>query len=157
MKALSIRQPWAWLIIHGGKDIENRLWHTAVRGPVLIHASTKMTKEEYAAAYEVALQNNVELPAFDDLERGGIVGMATITACVTQSASPWFFGPHGFVLAKPKPLKFHECKGALNFFAVDYPYELLSASGVSLKEFVNLPEDKRGITQRRRDAEERRA
>lgn len=24
MKAISVRQPWAWLIIHGGKDIENR-------------------------------------------------------------------------------------------------------------------------------------
>ena len=34
MKALSIRQPWSWLILHGGKDIENRSWRTNVRGPV---------------------------------------------------------------------------------------------------------------------------
>lgn len=27
--ALSIRQPWAWAILHAGKDIENRDWHTA--------------------------------------------------------------------------------------------------------------------------------
>lgn len=26
MKALSIRQPWAWLIANGHKDIENRTW-----------------------------------------------------------------------------------------------------------------------------------
>jgi len=32
MKALSIRQPYAWLIIHGYKDIENRTWGTRVRG-----------------------------------------------------------------------------------------------------------------------------
>lgn len=32
MKALSIRQPWAWLILHAGKDIENRVWQTRFRG-----------------------------------------------------------------------------------------------------------------------------
>ncbi|WP_229215634.1 ASCH domain-containing protein [Duganella sp. CY15W] len=39
MKALSIRQPWAWLIVNGYKDIENRSWSTNVRGKVLVHAS----------------------------------------------------------------------------------------------------------------------
>ena len=29
MKALTIKQPWAWAIIHAGKDIENRDWVTA--------------------------------------------------------------------------------------------------------------------------------
>src|ERR1051326_1498970 len=38
VKALSVRQPWAWLIIYGGKDIENRDWPTSHRGPTLIHA-----------------------------------------------------------------------------------------------------------------------
>jgi len=36
MKALSIRQPWAWLIVDGYKDIENSTWHTNYRGPALI-------------------------------------------------------------------------------------------------------------------------
>ncbi len=35
---LSIRQPWAWLIVNGYKDIENRTWSTRFRGKVLIHA-----------------------------------------------------------------------------------------------------------------------
>ena len=39
MLALSIRQPWAWLILRAGKDVENRDWSTKVRGRVLIHAS----------------------------------------------------------------------------------------------------------------------
>lgn len=43
MKALSIRQPWAWLILHGGKDIENRSWNTNFRGRFLIHAAAGMT------------------------------------------------------------------------------------------------------------------
>ena len=37
-KALSIQQPWAWLIVNDHKDIENRDWRTHYRGPVLIHA-----------------------------------------------------------------------------------------------------------------------
>lgn len=38
MKALSIKQPWAELIIAGIKDVENRTWGTSYRGPLLIHA-----------------------------------------------------------------------------------------------------------------------
>jgi len=38
MKAILIRQPWAWLIVHGYKDVENRTWSTKYRGPILIHA-----------------------------------------------------------------------------------------------------------------------
>lgn len=37
MIALSIRQPHAWLIVHGIKDVENRTWATTHRGPTLIH------------------------------------------------------------------------------------------------------------------------
>jgi hypothetical protein len=47
MKALSIRQPWAWLILHAGKDIENRDWPTRFRGRFLIHAAKGMTRDEY--------------------------------------------------------------------------------------------------------------
>ena len=39
MKAISIRQPWAWLIVNGYKDVENRTWYTSHRGPLLICAS----------------------------------------------------------------------------------------------------------------------
>ena len=47
MKCISIRQPWASLIIHHGKDIENRDWGTNVRGRVLIHAAKGCTREEW--------------------------------------------------------------------------------------------------------------
>jgi len=42
LPALSIWQPWAWLIANGYKDIENRTWWTKFRGPFLIHASKRM-------------------------------------------------------------------------------------------------------------------
>lgn len=63
MKAISIRQPWAWLILHPDlqgeerahaiecrmlKDIENRTGPTRYRGEILIHAAKGMTRAEYA-------------------------------------------------------------------------------------------------------------
>jgi hypothetical protein len=117
MKALSIRQPWAWLIVNGHKDIENRQWLTHYRGPLLIHASKGMTRAEYDFASEHALSaTGITLPLFDELERGGIVGRVDLVDCVNQYPSPWFFGEFGFVLKNAKPLPFHPCKGALGFF-----------------------------------------
>lgn len=117
MKALSIRQPWAWLILNAGKDIENRNWQTKLRGRVLIHASKGMTRAEYENAECVA--NSVLIPPFEILERGGIVGSVEIVDCVTDSESPWFFGPYGFVLRDPQIIPFMAYKGQLSFFDVD--------------------------------------
>lgn len=115
--ALSIRQPWAWLILHAGKDIENRDWKTPFRGRCLIHASKSGTKAEYEDA-RAAYQLFGILPDFDELPRGGIVGSVDIVDCVTSSDSRWFMGHHGFVLRNPKPLPFVPWKGQLGFFNV---------------------------------------
>ena len=126
MKALSIRQPWAWLICHAGKDIENRTWPTKFRGPVLIHAAKGMTRLEYQYALATVERANrirhgnpIILPPFEELERGGIVGQAEIVSCVFDSCSPWFCGPWGFGLANSKPLLFQPCRGMLGFFDVE--------------------------------------
>jgi hypothetical protein len=133
MKALSIRQPWAWLIVNGYKDIENRSWPTKFRGRALIHASKGMTRAEYddvedylmfGAAPSMAAIN---LPARESLERGGIVGVATITDCVppARNTSPWHIeGAFGFQIADARLLPFVECKGALGFF--DVPHDVAS-------------------------------
>jgi ASCH domain len=42
MKVIVIRQPWAWLIVNGIKDIENRSWRTRYRGPLLSVLSAKV-------------------------------------------------------------------------------------------------------------------
>lgn len=123
MLALSIRQPWAWLILHGGKDIENRDWSTKVRGRVLIHASKGMTLDEWSDAWEFAgsaarqLGRDAGVTAHT-IERGGIVGSVEIINCTTHSDSRWFVGRHGFVLRDPKPLPFVPWKGRLGFFDV---------------------------------------
>lgn len=133
MRALSIRQPWAWMILNAGKDIENRDWPTSVRGRILIHASKRMTEDEYYKAAETAIEARsgrgyppCTLPPRTQLERGGIVGSVELVDCVGQWPSPWFFGDFGFVLRDPKPLPFVPFKGKLGFF--DVPDEILSAN-----------------------------
>jgi hypothetical protein len=121
-KALSIRQPWAWLIIHGGKDIENRFWNTKMRGPILIHASSTMTDMDYESARHAAavIRPDLAFPEPEELEKGGIIGEVTIATVVAHPVSRWFDGPYGFVLKDPKPLPFHRCPGQLKFFDVVY-------------------------------------
>ena len=115
--AISIRQPWAWAIIHAGKDVENRTWSTSFRGPVVIHAAKGMTRDENeAAAGFMHFQLGIVAPLSIHLPRGGIVGVAEITGCVNRSGSPWFFGPWGFTIANAQPVDFIPCKGALGFF-----------------------------------------
>lgn len=133
MKALSIRQPWAWMILHAGKDIENRCWPTRFRGRILIHAAKGCTKDEYedalwfagdyearrVAATHLPGSPMVSVPELKDLPRGGIVGEVEIVDCVRESDSGWFVGPVGFVMANARPRPFHPCKGALGFFNVE--------------------------------------
>ena len=127
MKALSVRQPWAWLIANGYKDIENRTWSTKYRGPVLIHASARrITYAEYDAALDVVIEyekrtgRHVDIPGISNFRaapwRGAIVGVATITGCIVESASPWFSGPYGFTLEAARPLSHRPMKGRLGFF-----------------------------------------
>ncbi|MGH8417983.1 MAG: ASCH domain-containing protein [Pseudomonas sp.] len=123
MKALSIRQPWAWLIINGGKDIENRSWHTKFRGRFLVHAAKGMTRDEYCDALELVMRAaHIDVlrgfPMFEDLERGGIVGSVELVDSVDTSDSPWYMGQKGFVLRDPTPLSFLPHKGRLQFFDV---------------------------------------
>lgn len=115
--ALSVRGPWWWLILHANKDIENRDWPTKFRGTIFLHASKGMTRAEYEDGDDMLwLDPGAELPPYEKLERGGIVGTVEIADCVTDSDSEWFFGKYGFVLRNPKPLPFAPCKGSLGFF-----------------------------------------
>lgn len=117
MRTLSIRQPWAWLIVNGHKDVENRDWTTAWRGPLLIHASKTLVQRNYREeADSVADEFGIEVPALEVIERGGIVGVARLVDCVVDHPSRWFTGEVGLVLADARPLPLHPCKGALGFF-----------------------------------------
>jgi len=124
--ALSVRQPWAWAIVHSRKDIENRSWSAhiaalrtalAFRGPVCIHTSKGMTRDEYEGALETFHNCGViGWPKPDELLRGGIIGTVEIVDVVRKSDSPWFFGSIGLVLANPQPIEFIPSTGALGYF-----------------------------------------
>jgi hypothetical protein len=119
MKALSIRQPWAWLIVNGLKDIENRTWSSKFRGAFYVHASQKLDgsrEEREALCVWVWERFGVLLPADDELPVGGIVGSAHVVGVVEYSRSPWFKGPIGLVLDHAKPMPFRPYKGRLGFF-----------------------------------------
>ena len=117
---LSLRQPWAWLVVQGWKIIENRDWGTKVTGRIGIHAAKGMTLDKYYACCifvgGFAPTTAAQIPEPSELERGGIVGETTILDCVIRHSSEWFQGRYGFVLADSKPLPFVPCPGALGFF-----------------------------------------
>ncbi len=118
MRALSIRQPWAWLVVNGCKDVENRTWPTRFRGRIYVHAGRQAAPEDFPRLRSYVRESGIIVP--DDLPRGAIVGEVTITGCVTAAESPWFSGPFGFTLADPAayavPIPY---RGRLGFFPVD--------------------------------------
>jgi len=115
MKALSIRQPWAWAILHG-KDIENRTWTTRFRGRFLIHTGIKFDHEGYLWLLKNCELLSIEIPQPTDFQMGGIVGTANIVDCVSYHKSAWFSGPVGFVLEDAQPADFIPWRGQLGFF-----------------------------------------
>jgi hypothetical protein len=132
MKALSIRQPWAWLIVNGYKDIENRDWYIWQRGQILVHASKNCTRYEYITAVEFSqplLPTGVIIPTLQDLPRGGICGSVEIFSVVSRSDSPWFHGKFGALLRNPALVDFCPMRGRLGIF--DVPDSILSAAGHS--------------------------
>ena len=147
MKALSIKQPWAWLICAGYKDIENRDWFIgrkpAIGGRfqnrglelpsrIYVHAGKTDDHAELMAALGIIrdiygmsdgsiIVKNYQL--FKAL--GAIIGEVDITGCVEKSDSPWFVGKYGFTLANPKLYdKLIPYRGQLGFFDVKLGQEL---------------------------------
>ena len=130
MIALSIRQPWAWLIVNGYKDVENRTrFALKYRGqPILIHAGKAMTKDDYRACVlfvNAAIPDRkFTIPPYHELRQqcGGIVGQATIRGCGDcDYPSPWWTGGVWWLMKDAKPLPFHPCAGTLGFFDVKMP------------------------------------
>lgn len=138
MKALSLRQPWAWMVLNG-KDIENRRWNTGFRGEFLIHAAKRESKVDYSDAVYFAsiVAPKLVVPRRSEIARGGIVGRArlvdVIAPCLPSNdrfpcEHPWHMPEQfGFVLQDVEPLPFRELVGMLGFFNVD-PAEALHAA-----------------------------
>lgn len=120
--ALAVRQPWAWALIHAGKDCENRSWNVYksgwnFRGRVAILASQGMTQAEYwGAAEDINSINPRSCPAPEDLIRGAIIGSVEIYGKTRRSDSPWFVGPGAFLVRNPIACEPIPVDGQLDFF-----------------------------------------
>lgn len=154
MKLLSLRQPWAWAVMHGGKRIENRKWNTNYRGQVAIHASKGCGVIECAQAMEWMLDRELLLPdapwpGIEAAPRGGIVGLARVynvippgreafAAEIARQCSRlgnevdlrwWDREQFGFVLVDVTEVPFVPAPGSIGLF--DVPHDVLQRMGPS--------------------------
>jgi len=109
VRAITIRQPWAELIVRGEKDVENRSWRTHHRGPLLIHAGAQAYRDSFAEHH---------VP--DDAERSAIIGIVEVVDCKQERTSAWHQeGSWGWYLARAKRfLKPIPMKGQRGLFEV---------------------------------------
>lgn len=145
MKTISIKQPWASLIVEGIKDIENRTWPTKFRGRVLVHSSATNLLNRCKFYDDILSTMQIrdvcikgkETAIFGcHLDTSAIIGSVEIVDCVINHESIWAehstskfqkisgnyktIPVYNWVLANP--IKFPEpipAKGKLSFW--DYP------------------------------------
>jgi hypothetical protein len=128
--ALSLKQPWAALLVSGKKSIEVRNWPTVRRGRILIHAA-RVSDERSEAWGHVSTE-------LEPLARqvGGIIGLAELSACVPYRSleafvkdqaqhlnePEWFVPPvlYGFAFQAPQIVSFSRYPGWMRFFPVEW-------------------------------------
>ena len=122
MKALSVRQPWAYALVDGAKTLEIRGWKTEHRGRLLICASKAPNNVFWRSETEDGREAFLLFPA------GCMIGVVDVLGCrpmteadagqggsmvaYTQGAWAWEIVPAGFCV--PKAIT-----GRLNLFDVD--------------------------------------
>ena len=113
---LSVRQPWASLIVHGIKAIENRAWSCAYRGRIVIHAGKTWGRDEeeaYRQLLQIAIINRderrQEVLCSSRSLLGGFVGSVVMRDCIGEREwyrgggaafdgwNDWFVGPYGWM------------------------------------------------------------
>lgn len=126
---ITVRQPWAWLIVYGPKDIENRSWTVSHRGVLLIHAAKEMTRKEFYEGAKYARHRGVTVPSPESLLFGGIIGAGSLHGIAEPAAatSRWHEeGKYGWMIDNRRPLDFIPCKGGqgLRWFSTDQSLRL---------------------------------
>lgn len=106
MKALSVKQPWASMIVRGEKTIETRTWRTNYRGPLLIVASKK--------------PNLNNLPTGEALCIVRLIGCRRMQQSDCQAARcETYPGAIAWLLEDIKPIEPFPVKGQLGLYDVD--------------------------------------
>lgn len=117
MRAVTIRQPWAWAIAMGFKDIENRSWYPRLDPGVVLAIHAAAAAPTWGDVQRVAklVGRQAEVP--DEFDCGCVVATAHLVRAVKASRSKWFGGPVGWVLDRVRPLrKPVDCKGQLGLW-----------------------------------------
>lgn len=128
-KALSLKQPYAWLIANGYLLVDDRTWGTRYRGTIMIHASKGIYQEYYNY---IKSETDVPIPAVDKLGFGGVVGIANLVLCcrlgelpegISRQQRAHFSGVHqeyfGFLFEQAVSLALMPCPGKLGNFEID--------------------------------------
>ena len=126
--ALSLKQPWAALLVHGRKTIEVRRWPTGHRGPLLIHAAS--IPDERREGWDLVSPEVRETARLG----GGIIGIGTLIDCRAYTSvdafaadqdkhlnePTWFEPPtlYGFVFAELEVRPFRRYPGWVRIFEV---------------------------------------
>lgn len=146
MRALSLLQPWAQLVVDGEKRIETRSWKTRYRGRLWIHASKRSDPVGRELAQgDIVFREALGREFWKCLPRGAIIGAAMLVDCVPteQATAEWMaqfgvddaprqrrfgdFRPGRFAFALKSPLRLSKplpYKGALQLWrpgALDQP------------------------------------
>lgn len=127
MRALVVKQPWAWAIMSGHKRVENRSWTTKYRGPVAIIAGA--SRSSLASATRFLSGLGIERPS--DLPFGCILGVVNLVDIIlpSQSDDPFAEGPFCWMLEQPvkllRPVPF---RGQLGLFRL--PVEALKTGNL---------------------------
>lgn len=131
MRILTVRQPWAWAIIHGGKDVENRGTNIAgdYRGPVAIHAGKgfdRLGRADIHTPGVAAAIAAIAAAGFPNLQFGTIIGVVDLVGvheahpdCPLESV---WAAPTGWHLELRNPRPLHNpipFKGALGLRKLD--------------------------------------
>jgi hypothetical protein len=114
MKALTVRQPWASLIVAGVKDVENRSRNTRHRGPLAIHVAQTRAADGSERGWQEFRRLNL------DLQLGEVIGVVDLYDVVRDSPSKWAI-PDSFhwLLRHPRRVKPVPLRGRLGLWDMD--------------------------------------
>jgi len=131
IRALTLQQPWAWAVIQGYKDVENRSWSTSHRGLLLIHAGRQFDAAGFEFIWKLGLHRALPM----ELPLGRLVGSIQLQDVATRYPSQWSFrGARHWVLTKPREFRTPlPCRGGQKLF---YPAVNARALGQARRQAI---------------------
>lgn len=124
LKALSMYQPYAWMVANGYTTIDDRSWYTPYRGKLIIHASKKIDIHYHTYLKEIL---KINIPEPEELDYGGIIAICDLTECRNLSKTPTITPElhahagqltYGFVMENIKKIPLIPYRGMAGLFEI---------------------------------------